>query len=197
MAVVSSHRTMVSATPQKLLWKMAQRTQQRVHGVNMDSKFPRSPSDQESAEHVRKDQPMGALLQHTGPKGSADNPCPEQSLTQWGLHGSELFLFLWQKVLLIKKPVHCEPTCLNDEIQLCVVNKQIDNDLLKGAFDGRGCDFKVLVSPSVHPLVGGDSQSCNLKEVRRGQPTLHRNRTVTQMYIYTLIHAYLKVVCQM
>lgn len=34
--------------------------------------------------------------------------------------------------------------------------------ILEGAFDRRGCDFKVLVSPGVHPLVCGDSQSCDL-----------------------------------
>lgn len=40
-----------------------------------------------------------------------------------------------------------------------------DASMIEGAFDGRGCDFKVLVSPCVHPLVGGDSQSCDLVEL--------------------------------
>lgn len=40
----------------------------------------------------------------------------------------------------------------------CNESKHLREDhLLEGAFDGRGRDLKVLVSPSVHPLVGGDS----------------------------------------
>lgn len=50
-----------------------------------------------------------------------------------------------------------------------------DDYLLEGAFDGRGCDFKVLVSPSVHPLVGGDPQSCNLREVKKKEVSHHTN----------------------
>lgn len=42
--------------------------------------------------------------------------------------------------------------------------------LLKRAFNGRGRDFKVLVSPSVHPLVGGDAQSCNLRSIKKTNP---------------------------
>lgn len=43
----------------------------------------------------------------------------------------------------------------------------------------------MLVSPSVHPLVGGDAQSRNLKEVRRGQPTLHGHPTA-KVYVSDL-----------
>lgn len=42
-----------------------------------------------------------------------------------------------------------------------------DDFLLEGAFNGCGRDFKVLVSSSVHPLVGGDPQSCDLREVKK------------------------------
>lgn len=87
------------------------------------------------------------------------------------------------------------------ETDSVLCSKQIrEHHLLEGAFDGRGCDFKVLVSPSVHPLVGGDSQSRNLREGKIGQPTFHRNLRVAQMEISTAIQEsmpYLKVVCQM
>lgn len=36
--------------------------------------------------------------------------------------------------------------------------------LLEGAFDRCGGDFKVLVSPGVHPFIRGDSQSSDLSE---------------------------------
>lgn len=57
---------------------------------------------------------------------------------------------------------------------MCVEHKEeVSLFLLEGAFDGRGGDFKVLVSPSVHPLVGGDAQSCDLGRTRtaEGKPT--------------------------
>lgn len=58
------------------------------------------------------------------------------------------------------KEVRLESTEGSFRIQLTETKER----LLEGAFDRRGCDFKVLVSPGVHPFIRGDSQSCDLSE---------------------------------
>ena len=49
------------------------------------------------------------------------------------------------------------------QLRHCYNSRRTEDNLLEGALDGRGRDFKVLVSPSVHPLIGGDSQSSDLQ----------------------------------
>lgn len=62
-----------------------------------------------------------------------------------------------------------------------------DDYLLEGAFDGRGCDFKVLVSSSVHPLVGGDPQSCDLRKVKKKKKKKKRSANAEKLRCTTKV----------
>lgn len=58
---------------------------------------------------------------------------------------------------------------LKDELKIFTWWQQEKKRLLEGTFDWRGCNFKVLVSPGVHPLICGDSQSCDLNKGEKKQ----------------------------
>lgn len=58
---------------------------------------------------------------------------------------------------VLSGPVHRDGPQETAAAQLEEVNEVSHAAVIEWTFDGRGCDFKVLVSASVHPLVGCDS----------------------------------------
>lgn len=67
-------------------------------------------------------------------------------------------------------------------VDISLKKERREHHLLEWTFDGCGCDFKVLVSPSIHPLVGGDSQGSDLCETQT-----NRSTDIQKDHIYFLI----------